>query len=132
MTEGILCTIDFSDASIKAVKWSIELAKKLHAPLTILHTYRLFKQNGEAVSTKKKIEAEALSDFATMEQELLTHSGIDYDFKTEIGFVNDRIEAHARKNKIGLLVMGKNMTAVNKETFDHLVAELKIPLVIIP
>ena len=132
MTNGILCTTDFSDSSKEALKLSINLAKKLDSHLTILFTYRLFKQNMELIAMKRKIEDEAAKNFNALEKELLAGKGISYDFKTEIGFVDDRIEDHAKKNKTSFLVMDRNTNTKNKETFDELVAQLRIPLILVP
>jgi nucleotide-binding universal stress UspA family protein len=132
MTNDILCPIDFSDSSKVAMKWSINLAKMLNAHLSILYTYRLIKQDGEVIDLKRKIEEEASKNFGVLEKELLAGTGITYNFKTEVGFVDDRIEDHARKNKISFLVMGKGMSLRNKETFDDLVEHLQVPLVIVP
>jgi nucleotide-binding universal stress UspA family protein len=133
MTDGILCTIDFSDSSREALKWSIELAAKLNCHLSVLYTYRLFnKQNGEVSLLKRRIEEDALKNFGVLEKELLKEKGIDYDFKTEVGFVDDRIEDHTKKNKISFLVIGKGIVLRNKETFDELLNQLQAPLVIIP
>lgn len=132
MITEILCTTDFSDSSNVALKWSIGLARNLGAHLTILYTYRLFKQNGEAVTMKRIIEKEAAKNFGALESELLSGSGIEYEFKTEVGFMADRIGAHAKKKDIGFLVMGKTMSTANKEIFDDLVAHLNVPLVIVP
>lgn len=132
MNTEIICTTDFSDSSMDALKWSIDLAKMLDAHLTILYTYRLFKQNGEVVAMKKIIEEEASKNFRAMESELLVGTGIKYDFKPEVGFVADRVEEHAKKRNVGFLVMGKSMTSGNKENFDELVEHLRVPLVIVP
>lgn len=133
MTNGILCTIDFSDSSKEALKWSAGLAEKLGCHLSILYTYRLVnKENGEVSQMKKKIEEEAAKNFAVLEKEVLGGKGISYDFKSEVGFVDDRIEDHARKHKVSFLVIGKGILIRNKETFDELLDQLKAPLVIIP
>ena len=132
MTSGIVCTTDFSESSLGALKWSIEAAKRLTAHLTVLHIYRLTQQNSEAVSLKRKLDEDAIKNFTALEQEYLAGSGIRYDFKTEIGFVDDRIEEHLKSNKISFLVMGKGMSLRNKDSFDDLLNQLQIPLVIIP
>jgi nucleotide-binding universal stress UspA family protein len=132
MTNDILCPIDFSESSKGAMKWSIDLAKMLNSHLSILYTYRLIKQDGEVIDLKRKIEEEASKNFGVLEKELLAGTGIAYNFKTEVGFVDDRIEDHTRKNKISFLVMGKGMSLRNKETFDDLVEHLQVPLVIVP
>ena len=132
MTSAIICTTDFSESSREALRWSIDMAKKTGSHLTVLHTYRLIKQPDEVVLQKKKIEEEASLNLAKLEEELLMGSGIGYDFKIEVGFVDDRIKEHLKTNQISFLVMGKIMSLRNKESFDDLVRELQIPLVIIP
>lgn len=132
MTNGILCTTDLTESSKTALQWSVRLAKKLKSPLTILFTYRLFKENGKAVEVKKKMEEDAYTRFRALEKEILSDAGISYQFKTEIGFVDDRISEHVRNSKTSFLVMGKNMSVDSKETFDSLVDQLKIPVIIVP
>jgi nucleotide-binding universal stress UspA family protein len=132
MTKGILCTTDFSVNSKHAVKWAVSLAQQLKAPLTILHTYRLIKStNGEAVLIKRKMEEEALQRFASLEKECLKDKGITYNFKTEVGFVSDRVEEYSKKNPVSFLVTDKNSTG-NRESFDELLKHTKVPLVIVP
>ena len=132
MTHGIVCVTDFTQPSKETVRWAIDLAKKLKIHLTILYTYRLFKQDGEAVPLKRKMEADASVNFTELENLLLAGSGVDYDFKTEVGFVDDRIAEHIKLNKLSFLVMGKVMTIRNKEAFEDLIKQLQVPLVIVP
>jgi hypothetical protein len=132
MNNGILCTIDFSEASVDALKWSVKLAQRLNIPLTILYTYRLFKQNGEAISLKKQMEEDAAVNFSRIEDIFLKGASIIYDFKIEVGFVDDRIEEHLKKNKVSFLVMGRGLNSRSKETLESLIDNLKTPLVIVP
>ncbi len=132
MTNGIVCVTDFSEPSIKTVKWAIELAKKLGSHLTILYAYRLLRQDGEAIALKREMETEALKSFADMESQLQIGSKIKYAFKIEVGFFDDRIAEHLKENKLGFLVVGKGLSIRNKESFDDLVKQLQVPLVIVP
>ncbi len=133
MSNGILCTVDFSRGSEDAVKWAISLATQLGCALTILYTYRLTKNiEGDVVAYKKKIEREAADKFAKWETELLKPAGIKYKFKIEIGFMADRVEDHAKKNAVSFLVMDRNMSKQNRETFNDLVEHVNVPLVIVP
>jgi nucleotide-binding universal stress UspA family protein len=133
MKKRILCAIDFSASSKQALLWSIDLAKKLNQPLTVLYIYRFLRPyNGEVVDMKKKIEDEALKNFSELEKELLIGQGVSYDFKTEVGFVADRAKDHVKKNGVDLLVVGQKMSTSNKQSFDELVADLQMPLVIVP
>jgi nucleotide-binding universal stress UspA family protein len=133
MTKGILCSIDFSESSKEALRWSVSLAKLLNSNLTILHTYRLLNShNGEVVELKKKIEENAIKNFALLEKELLAGEGIQYNFKVEVGFVSNRVKDYAKKNGVSFLVMGNKMNSNNKESFDELAQNVHVPLVIIP
>lgn len=132
MTNEILCPIDFSESSIEALKCSIRLAKKMKSKLTILYTYRLFKQNGEALAQRRRIEEDAAKKFEALEQELLKTSGLSYQFSTEIGFVEGRIGEHARSSKISFLVMADEMRKKISDSFDQLVSQIHVPLVIVP
>jgi hypothetical protein len=133
MGKGILCTIDFSESSRQALCWSVALAKQLDAHLSILYTFRLFNvHNGEVIEMKRKIEREAQEKFQSLEKECLLGKGISYDFKTEVGFISNRVKDHTNKNEVGFLVMSNKMNASNKESFDELAESIKVPLVIVP
>jgi nucleotide-binding universal stress UspA family protein len=133
MKKGILCVIDFSDSSKEALRWSIRLAQEVNAHLTVLYTYRFLQPyNGEALEMKRRIEEEAANKFAQLEKEILLGKGIDYSVKTEIGFIADRAKDHAKRNGADLLVVGNKLSSANKQSFDELVADIQMPLVIVP
>jgi nucleotide-binding universal stress UspA family protein len=133
MNKEIICTIDFSDSSREALKWSVSLAALLKSHLTILYTYRLLNShNGEAVQAKKKIEENAFLKFAELKKDVLEGHDIAYDFRVEVGFVSNRIRHYANLNGVSFLVMGNTMNSTNKESFDELAQSLQVPLVIIP
>jgi len=132
MTNGVLCIIDFTPSSKEALKCAALLSKKLNCHLTILYTYRILKQNGEATSLKKQSEESASRNFISLEKEVLAGKGVSYDFIMEIGFINNRAEDHIKKNNISFLVIDKGVTMRNKESFDDLAGKLQIPYVIVP
>jgi hypothetical protein len=128
-----LCTIDFSNASRQALVWAIDMAQKLNMHLTILYTYRLIHSpDGNVVQMKRKLEEEAAQKFAQLEKDLLLGRKVSYDFRTEVGFVADRVENHTRQHPISFLVMDKNMSTANNETFEELFDHVHVPLVIVP
>jgi hypothetical protein len=46
--------------------------------------------------------------------------------------VANRAKDHVKRNGVDLLVVGQKMSASNKQSFDELVADLQMPLVIVP
>lgn len=133
MAKTILCTINLPESSKPAVRWAVTMAQQLEAHLTILYTYRLIQsQSGEVVLLKKRIEQEASKQFHDIEKELLIGKGITYDFRTEVGFVSDRIEDHAKKNNLNFLVIDKNVSANSKETFEEMMEHVQVPTLVIP
>lgn len=123
---------DFTEASKDAVRCAVGMSKKLKSHLTILYAYRIFKQNGETVNLRKQMEEEASRNFKSLEKEILEGAGISYDCKAEIGFINNRVEDHVKKNKISFLVVNQEINNRNKESFDELMTKLKVTLVIVP
>jgi nucleotide-binding universal stress UspA family protein len=132
MTEGILCTVDFSDNSKKILGWAADLAQKLGKHLTVLHTYRLLNRNEEALEMKRKLEADALKKFSALEKDILQGKRISYDFKSEVGFVSDRVKNRTKKNEIDLLVIGRNGYASDSESLKELMENISAPVVIVP
>lgn len=133
MGKTILCTIDLSDSSKQAIEWAVTMAQQLKAHLTVLYTYRLIPNRpGEVLQLKKKIEDDAHARFKLVEKEHLTGKGISYDFRTEVGFVSDRIEDHAKHNNLNFVVMDKNMGANSKETFEELMEHVHVPMLLVP
>jgi nucleotide-binding universal stress UspA family protein len=133
MMKGIICTVDFSESSRDALKWSVSLAKLLNASLTVLYTYRLLNSaNGEATDLKTQIEDNARKNFAALERDILSGCGVPYEFKVEVGFVSNRVKHYAKNDAVSFVVMGNKMNTSNKETFDELAEAMAVPLVIVP
>ncbi|MBS1558582.1 MAG: universal stress protein [Bacteroidetes bacterium] len=133
MEKGILCAIDFSASSADVLRWSVGFAKEMGLPLTILYAYRLQKsQLDQAIEFKKRAEADASKNFLKLEKELLANKGIAYEFKSEVGFITDRVKDHASKKGMRFLVVDQKMSTSNKESFDELLKEVQVPLIIVP
>lgn len=132
MANTVLCAIDLSPSSKQALEWAVRMAQQLKVHLTVLYTYRLIQANGEAVRMKKELEEEAQKKFAILEKELLAGKGITYDFSTEVGFVSDRIEDHAKKHKLNFVVMDKKISMAGTESFQELMDHIQVPLLLVP
>jgi hypothetical protein len=133
LDKGILCTIDFSESSKEALLWAVSMAKELNQHLTVLYAYRLVSNAAsEGVELRNKMEKDARQRFLELENEILKGSGVSYDFKSEVGFVSNRVKDHVKKNGLSFWVTGNHMTSVNRESFDELASNIKVPLVIVP
>ena len=131
MQKTILCITDFSHSSDSALTCAASLAHDINAHLTLLYTYRLHAEKGEEIfDCKKRKDREAANSFSILEKAFLQHKGIDYDLKTEVGFLGDRIDAMARKTEISFIVVAKDMKAKNKEAFDELFEQAPVPIII--
>lgn len=109
------------------------MARQLRAHLSILYTYRLIQSSsGEIVHFKKNIEHEARQKFEILEKEYLLSNGISYDFKVEVGFVSDRIEDRVRKDSPDFVILDKTLRANSNESFEELMENIHVPLLIVP
>jgi len=133
-TKTILCAIDFSESSIHALRWAVEIAVLLEAHLTIVYPYRLIHtgNGGEVVRMKKAIEEEAIRNFAPLEKDILIGASLSYDFSPEVGFISDRVRDHARKQALSFLVIGRMAGEGSSEVMRDLVDGIGVPMVVVP
>ena len=131
---SILSIIDFSESSKDALKWAIGMAEKLNVHLMILHPYRLnqIEKKEDMVGVKKKIDNAATKNFEEISFGLLNKRKIPFDFRPEVGFIQDRVQEYARRNNILFVVIGTNMAIENKEILEELVKETETPFVLVP
>jgi hypothetical protein len=131
---SILCIVDFSVASKEVMKCAIGMAEKNKVPVTILHPYRLnqVERNEDMVTVKRKLDQDALENFKILSDGLFKNKKISFDFRAEVGFVQDRIEDYARKHKILFLVIGFDHASRDKEVMEGVLKETEAPLVIVP
>jgi len=131
---SILAVIDFSESSKEVLKWAVCMAEKLSVHLTILHPYRLnqLDKKEDVVSIKKKIEFDATKNFELVAHELFDNQKVSFDFRAEVGFIQDRIEDYARRNNILLFIIGFNLIDGNEEILKEIENEIKIPLMVVP
>ena len=107
---NILCPIDWSAPSRRALKNSIHLARQFGAKLTVLHvTRQLQSLFGFDVSIDEfqkhryfEKEKERLNEFISE----FDFSGVDWDSRFEIGDPAEQIVATARKLDSELVIMG--------------------------
>jgi len=131
---SILTVIDSSESSKEVLKWAVTLAEKLNVHLTILHPYRLNQvdKKEDMVGVKKRLEQDATKNFELVAHDLFNTQKISFDFRAEVGFIQDRIEDYARRNNILFFVIWFNLIEGNEEILKEIESEIKIPLMVVP
>jgi Universal stress protein family len=135
--KSILCALDFSETSYGVMKKALELAAQQRSALTFLFSYRLVQPMGSALADyRKSMETKAKQDFDALVKRMKINSSVRYEFRSEIGFLSDRIEAFIKKNEVELVVLGQDMVnSINEHKGTSLELNIqteKIPLVIVP
>jgi hypothetical protein len=134
MAKGsVLSIIDFSPASLQALKWASQAAGSLNTHLTILYPYRLNKLGRlEDISlVKKNMDREAAQSFKDLAEPIVKDDGVTYDFRAEVGFVSDRVSFYSSRNEITMIVMSKVIASSNPEGLNDLLDVISVPLVIV-
>jgi len=131
---SILSIIDFSESSKEVLKWAVCMAEKLNVHLTILHPYRLnqLDKKEDMVGVKKKLDLDAAKNFELLTHGLFKNQKVSFDFRAEVGFIQDRVQDYARRNNILFLVIGFNLATGNEEILKEIVKEIEAPLVVVP
>lgn len=134
----ILCAIDFSESSLQALKWTLNLAQLTHTQITVLFCYRLIAagDDKETLDLKRNMENEALRKFNEIEKRVIKDRTISYRFVTEVGFFSHRIEMFIRKSPVALLVLGNSIIQDFNEyknfSFEEFLKNNNVPVVIVP
>lgn len=130
----ILCVIDFSEASQEALRTAIDIAGSTSSMLKILYPYRLKQRRNisDLSQWKKNIESDASNNFSRMTSALLKESNVLYEFKAEVGFVEDRVEAFTGKHQVGLVVISSELAFQGDGVFLQILERLNCPLLVVP
>ena len=130
---SVLCLVDFSGSSEEALRTSIQYAVKNAARLIILYPYRLTTsvKNENLVKLKRDIEQEALRNFEKISN-LLDGTNVEYEFRSEVGFLTDRIQEQLRRNNIKIIIINKELAVQSNEALNDLIPNLTVPLIAVP
>ena len=134
LAPSVLVLTDFSEASKEALRWAAHTATHRHANLKVLYPYRLTQLTGrdDLAQHKRNIEIEAKNSFSKLAESVFKDTPTQYDFKAEVGFINDRVYSYTRTDEILLVVISKKMANTNKEALNELLDHLRAPLLIVP
>jgi stalled ribosome rescue protein Dom34 len=130
----VLCIIDFSESSRHALKWAAGMARMLSAHITVVHPYRLNQvvKKEDMISAKKNTDRDAVKNFENIAADLFKNENISYNFQSEVGFIQDRVEEYISKSDILFVAISKHQISDNKETIHEMLGRIEVPLVIVP
>ncbi|MES2780339.1 MAG: universal stress protein [Bacteroidota bacterium] len=142
MINNVLLPTDFSIVANNALRYAIELCKKTHSKLHLFHvksipimdasfpaeTYQLMLQ---------EMEESTEQGFEKLESTYLKTSGIQYEFHTATGFVNDEVVSFSKSKKMDLIVMGTTGASGLQEILvgsnsASVIGKSEIPVLVIP
>ena len=142
MIANILLPTDFSEVANNALSFALDLCKKTHAKLHVLHvkqvpvldtsfptdTYQLY------IDEIEKASKEGLDK---LQHQVLAPSGVSFVLDSTVGFVNDEVLTYAHKHQIDLIVMGTTGASGLQEIFigsnaASVVAKSDLPIMVIP
>jgi nucleotide-binding universal stress UspA family protein len=137
--QTILVPTDFSDNAKNAVVYAAQLAKKMNAPLLLLHAYMLptpvsevpyVMINAEEMQKDNERLAEEIA------QKLQSDYGIQASSVVRLGFPSDEIEAVIEDQPVSLIVMGmKGKGTLEKmmgSTTTATIKKVKKPVLVVP
>jgi hypothetical protein len=131
----ILCAIDFSTSTLRVMEAAFGAANTNNTDVTILFVYRLVQTSGGLTEYKKNMEAQARKNFDALVKQMRIKDLVKYEFRSEIGFLTDRIEDYVHKNAIGLIVLSQHMAdTVNDHqglTLKDFIGSTKVPFLIV-
>jgi nucleotide-binding universal stress UspA family protein len=134
LAPSVLVLTDFSEASKEALRWAGHLATHHNANLKVVYPYRLthLKGNDNLLQVKRDIETQANTSFAKIADGVFKEGKPAYDFKAEIGFINDRVHSYTKKSEVLVVVISKRMASINREALNELLDHLRAPLLVVP
>lgn len=132
----VLCVIDLSPASVVVLGVAAGLANRFQAPLTVLYPYRIVPDKEPIADYRKSLLQKAEHDFSVLAQKLHFNGSMNYEFRAEVGFLSDRVEAFLRQHPVQLLVMGEKMALERNESgfnnLQELFKRIPTPVLVVP
>lgn len=132
----VLCVIDLTPASVAVLGVAAAMANRFKAPLTVLYPYRIMPDKEPIADYRKSLLQKAQHDFSELEQKLHLNGSLQYEFRAEVGFLSDRVEAFFRQHPVFLVVMGEKMALELNESglnsLQELMKRIPTPVLVVP
>ena len=105
--------------------------------LVVLYAYRLLQtESKEIADFRKSMESQAHTDFIKIASAVSLNGEVPYEFRAEIGFFSDRIEAYLKKSLVDTLVICKDLAdslfETKEEILAHFGSDNNVSVLVIP
>jgi nucleotide-binding universal stress UspA family protein len=142
----ILCPVDFSDVSLNAIEFAVEIGKKFHSRITLLHVFvendfnkaigpvgrgKSFKELMAMANTKLKKLVETINEESR-------NNGIGFcDYYLEMGNLKDKVKEVAQDENYDLIVMGTTGVSRSNGVFfgsntEDIIDTVRKPILCVP
>ena len=142
----ILCPVDFSDTSLNAIEFAVEIGKKFHSTVTLVHVFtesdfnkivgeasigRSFKELLGMATTKLKKLADQINE------DYKPDGLLNCDYRMELGELTDRILDMITEGQYDLIVMGTTGISRVQGVFfgsntEDVIEKAKVPVLCVP
>ena len=143
---NIIAPIDFSQSSINALKYAVELAIEVGATLHVYHSFRIpavsdtaYPIGGmypETLVDFEEVKKEVQQQMEDIEIKYLSKAKLKYHTQVESGFVAENIINKVNKDGIDLIVMGTRGTNALQKLFGstttYVINHSDAPTLVIP
>ena len=136
----ILCPVDLREASLNAINYAGDLAKRIGAPLTLVHVVTeatLIRQEAFASDELLRLEAKAEVLLENICQETHTQFGVPCDYLIEKADLGGGVANIAAHYGYGLIITGTNgANQLDKYVFGtnamDIIENTRIPVIVVP
>lgn len=137
----ILVATDYSDASLNAANYAIEVAKQINASIHILHVYQLPVSYGDlsAAVASGEIEEDALISMKSFQLKLFNKNSAGFTITSEVqlGDFLSELEKTCKKINPYFVVLGLRKSSAFKRFFlgsqaIYALQHLECPLLLVP
>ncbi len=134
--QPVLCVIDLSPPSVSVLGVAADVANHFKAPLTVLYPYRIMPDKEPIADYRKSLLQKAQKDFSDLEKQLHLNGSLHYEFRAEVGFLSDRVEAFFKQYPVLFVVMGEKMALERNESgsssLQELMKRIPVPVLVVP
>lgn len=140
----ILCPVDFSSTSINALEFAVEIGKKYHSQLTLVHIFTESEFNkivGEEAVGKsfKALLAMAENKLASLAGSIMQDGPglVKCEYRVELGELTDMVNEIVTAENYDVVIMGTSGISQTDGVFfgsntEHVIEKVKAPILCVP